>query len=309
MVIIEDVSHVLCRICTNSIKYLKQAMDVSVIIINYNTRQMTAECIDSVFEKTRGIKFEIILVDNASTDGSKEFFEKDSRITYIYNSENLGFGRANNLGAKVAKGKYLFLLNSDTIIVTDNAIERFLSYMENHREIASCGGNLITQEGECTGSYGRFPSLLQTFSTIGFYRLYEHYYQRNLALAQNVSKTDIHTVDYICGADIFIRKNIFNAFDGFDEDFFMYYEETDLYWRLNNAGYKSVIIPNIKIIHFGGQSSAKNTSISKLKRSNKSEALFFRKNKPKYQFMALKVFQFTSILVHSIYWRVKSIFS
>ena len=90
-------------------------MDVSIIIVNYNTKDLTSQCIDSIYEKTQGVRFEIILVDNASTDGSKEVFEKDTRITYIYSDENLGFGRANNLGAKVAKGKYLFLLNSDTI--------------------------------------------------------------------------------------------------------------------------------------------------------------------------------------------------
>lgn len=86
-------------------------MDVSIIIVNYNTCRMTAECIDSVFEKTHGIDFEIILVDNASTDGSREHFAGDSRITYIYNDENLGFGRANNAGIERARGRYVFLLN------------------------------------------------------------------------------------------------------------------------------------------------------------------------------------------------------
>ena len=95
-------------------------MDVSIIIVTYNTRQMTAECIDSVCQKTFGIDYEIILVDNASSDDSKAFFEKDERVKYIYSQENLGFGRANNLGAGVAQGKYLFLLNSD------NGLHRFL---------------------------------------------------------------------------------------------------------------------------------------------------------------------------------------
>ena len=89
-------------------------MDVSIIIVNYNTCQMTKECIDSVFERTFGLDFEIILVDNGSTDGSKSQFEKDSRITYVYSEFNLGFGCANNLGYKFAKGDYVFLLNSDT---------------------------------------------------------------------------------------------------------------------------------------------------------------------------------------------------
>ena len=104
-------------------------MDVSIIIVNFNTRQMTSECIDSIIEKTQGLEFEIILVDNASTDGSKEFFEKDERITYIYSEKNGGFGYGNNLGMKVAKGKYFFLLNSDTLLI-NNAVKEFYDYAE-----------------------------------------------------------------------------------------------------------------------------------------------------------------------------------
>ena len=99
-------------------------MDVSVIIVNYNTKKLTKNCIDSIFQNTKDVKFEVILVDNASTDGSKEFFEQDNRIKYIYSTTNLGFGKANNLGYKEASGKYLFLLNSDTLLL-NNAIDLF----------------------------------------------------------------------------------------------------------------------------------------------------------------------------------------
>ena len=91
-------------------------MDVSIIIVTYNTLKMTNNCLESIIEYTQGINYEIILVDNASKDGSKDFFEKDLRIHYIYSESNLGFGRANNLGAKVAKGKYLFLLNCSFLV-------------------------------------------------------------------------------------------------------------------------------------------------------------------------------------------------
>ena len=91
-------------------------MDVSVIIVNYNTKNLTDDCIQSVINKTTGVDYEIILVDNASTDGSKEYFEKDNRIIYIYSDKNGGFGYGNNRGMEVARGKYFFLLNSDTIL-------------------------------------------------------------------------------------------------------------------------------------------------------------------------------------------------
>lgn len=94
-------------------------MNVSIIIVNYNTLKITANYIESVFEKTKKIPFEIILVDNASTDGSKEYFEKDQRIRYYYNTENLGFGKANNEGLKYAKGRNVLFLNSDTLLIND----------------------------------------------------------------------------------------------------------------------------------------------------------------------------------------------
>ena len=117
-------------------------MDVSVIIVNYNTFRMTADCIESVRQKTSGISYEIILVDNGSTDGSKDFFEQFEGIKYIYSDENLGFGRANNLGAKQASGDYLFLLNSDTLLI-NNAIKILYDYINTHQSVGVVGGNLV----------------------------------------------------------------------------------------------------------------------------------------------------------------------
>ena len=108
-------------------------MDVSVIIVNYNTKNLTSDCIQSVIDKTSGVDYEIILVDNASTDGSKEFFENDVRLKYIYSDKNGGFGYGNNQGMEIARGKYLFLLNSDTVLL-NNAIREFFDYAESHDE-------------------------------------------------------------------------------------------------------------------------------------------------------------------------------
>ena len=119
-------------------------MDVSIIIVNYNTKDLTKKCIESVIKYTTNILYEIILVDNASMDGSKELFEKDIRIKYIYNSTNDGFGKANNLGLKYSSGKYVFLLNSDTILM-NNAVYQFYKAMENDGPLVACMG--------CVGRY------------------------------------------------------------------------------------------------------------------------------------------------------------
>lgn len=132
-------------------------MDVSIIIVNYNTKRLTDNCIKSIEEKTKDVDYEIILVDNCSTDGSKEMFASDARIRYIYNNENLGFGRANNLGAQYARGKYVFLLNSDTILCND-AVSMLYHAMETlPLDVGCLGTMLLDSDGNLGLSYGRFP--------------------------------------------------------------------------------------------------------------------------------------------------------
>ena len=108
-------------------------MDVSIIIVNYNTKDLLCQCVDSIYDKTSNVEFEIIVVDNDSSDGSKELFIKDKRIRFIEAGGYLGFGKANNLGVDAAKGKYVFFLNSDTILM-NNAVKLFYDYCESHEK-------------------------------------------------------------------------------------------------------------------------------------------------------------------------------
>ena len=129
-------------------------MDVSVIMVNYNTLELTKNTINSVMEKTKDLNYEIILIDNASTDGSVEFFEKEykDKIIFIKNNENLGFGKANNKGIEIAKGKYVFLLNSDTLLI-NNAIKILFDFMEKNKNCGVCGGNLFDIDLKPTHSF------------------------------------------------------------------------------------------------------------------------------------------------------------
>ncbi len=233
-------------------------MDVSIIIVNYNTWELTLSCIDSVFWHTRNLNFEVIVVDNASTDGSKNYFEKDPRIIYIYNEENLGFGKANNVGLDKARGKYLFLLNSDTLL-QENSILVLYQFMEKHASrysIGACGCQLINQEKKVIHSYGFFPSIKDIlFDTMNILKSIFRLSKQTREKYQ-FNSDGFQLVDYITGADLFIRKDVIdNELEYlFDPKFFMYYEETDLQLRMSELGFRRGIIDNTQIIHMEGSS-------------------------------------------------------
>ena len=145
-------------------------MDVSIIIVNYNTYDVTKNCIESIFQYTHNIDFEVILVDNNSKDESYSIFSKDNRIIYLYQETNWGFGKANNIGYKQAKGKYLFLLNSDTLFKS-NAVKEFYDFMESCSSNIACIGTILKDlNNNNIHSYGNFPTLisgLKWFTILG----------------------------------------------------------------------------------------------------------------------------------------------
>ena len=242
---------------------------------------MTEECINSVFEKTKGVDFEVILVDNGSTDGSKEHFEKYGRIKYIYSEKNLGFGRANNLGALSAKGNYLLLLNSDTILV-DNIVDDMFNFMETHVEYMACGCNLTDKMGNQVISHGLLPTLAYEMALLGVHKICPGYFRNHLSIGQKASEGNICDTGYISGADIFIRKNTFDKYGGFDSNIFMYFEETDLFYRMKRDGGKFCVLDGIKLIHLGGASLNtpinNKVNINKIRIFEKSHIYYYKKN-------------------------------
>ena len=217
-------------------------ISVSIIIVNYRTPSLTLACIDSIYAHTKGIDFEVIVVDNHSEDDSVERLSKDNRIILIESSRNGGFGYGNNLGMKVARGKYFFLLNSDTLLV-NNAIKEFYDYAESHEPKTLYGCYLIGDDGTYRGSFHYFPTL-----TIGAFF-------RRLFRKQNYTPdyTD-KEVECICGADMFIPRIAIEECGGFDENIFLYGEEGELQLRMAKAGYKRMLLSSPKIIHLEGKS-------------------------------------------------------
>lgn len=243
-------------------------LQVSIIIVNYNTKNLLANCLRSVYEQTVGVGFEIIVVDNASTDGSKEHITTlFPNVIWIDSGANMGFGGANNMGANSAKGEYLFMLNSDTIL-KNNAIAIFLDYMQKYddQHIGIIGGYLRDKDGNINFSYGRFPSAVQEFRYI-FSKI--HSFKVSVAT---------RTVDFVSGADMFMKRELFNRIGGFDPNIFMYYEETDLQYRLHNAGYKQKVIEGPDIIHLEGGNAKKQFTYQRFVMSQKSYNYYIRKH-------------------------------
>ena len=217
-------------------------ISVSIIIVNYRTPSLTLACIDSIYAHTKGVNFEVIVVDNHSEDDSVERLSKDNRIILIESLRNGGFGYGNNLGMRVAHGKYFFLLNSDTLLV-NNAIKEFYDYAESYEPRTLYGCYLIGDDGTYRGSFHYFPAL-----TIGAFF-------RRLFRKQNYTPdyTD-KEVECICGADMFIPRTAIEECGGFDENIFLYGEEGELQLRMAKAGYKRMLLSAPKIIHLEGKS-------------------------------------------------------
>ncbi len=257
-------------------------MKVSIIIVTYNTKDLTDNCIKSIRKFTEEIDYEIILVDNGSTDDSKNYFEADKTITYIYSSENLGFGKANNLGAESATGEFVFLLNSDTIF-KENSLLKFYNFFilnELKLNIGVLGCLLVDEKGKVNGYGNSFPSckvlknklwnkipIIAGLLPVVKDKNYNH-------------EGDFFEIDYVIGADMFLKKKLYDKMNGFCEQFFMYYEETDLQKRISDIGLKQYIFTSTTIIHLEEASGKAIKNYSNRKRiiTERSKLLYLKRN-------------------------------
>jgi GT2 family glycosyltransferase len=227
-------------------------MDVSIIIVNYNTKELITNCIQSIYDKTTGIDYEIIVVDNASFDGSQQMIaEKFPDIKLIELNENIGFGSANNKAIEFATGRNLLFLNPDTKLI-NNAIKILSDYLGNSPKSGACGGNLLDDNLNPTQSFRlNYPSL--------FFEINEMLMKipEKLLFGKNREynySNKYKCVAYITGADLMIKKTVIDEVGNFNPVFFMYFEETDLCNRINKKGYNIISIPEAKIQHLEGKS-------------------------------------------------------
>lgn len=297
-------------------------MDLSVIIISYNTKKLLKECIDSVLKTTKGIKYEIIVVDNASSDGSVEMVKKYSRmlvsaakrmlkrkkgsaapirdyshnptLRLVENRANLGFGTANNQAIMKSRGRYILLLNSDTLI-NDNVLGEMVQWMNDNSKVGIASCALKNKDGSMQGTGGYFPSLPRVFSWMTIQDLpfvdklikpFHPMHKRSLFKgASFYSKKK--ELDWVTGAFFLMRREVYENIGLFDEDYFMYTEEVDYCYRAKKAGWKVYYLPSWSLVHYD---AASGKSWSYVLPEYEGVKLFYNKHYSSWQYPILRLF-------------------
>lgn len=257
-------------------------MDVSIIIVSYNTKNLLSECLRSIKYKTHDVEYEVIVVDNDSKDDTQGMLQAEFPwVRLIESNKNLGFGKANNLGMKNALGKYFFLLNSDTILV-NNAIKFFFDFAENNPRFGALGSILLDKNLNPCHSYGKFPTPGRSLKNV--MAKYLRFLKEKSHLHPDKVEHPLE-VEYITGADLWIPKEVYEKTGGFDPDYFMYFEESDWQLRMSKIGLKRFIIPGPEIIHLEGGSDASQSNIwspSRLKNYYMSQRIYQKKHLNKW---------------------------
>lgn len=285
------------------------AVDVSIIIVNWNTRDILRDCLKSVYEQTQDIEFEVIVVDNASADGSAEMVKKNfPRVTLLENSENHGFAAANNQGIAIARGRYVLLLNSDTVIL-EKAIEKTISFADSHPKAAVVGCRVLNPDMTLQHSCFMFPSILNMLLSATY--LYKLFPRNKFFGRERMTwwdRNDVREVDVITGCFMLVRRKVIEQVGLMDERFFMYGEETDWCYRFKKAGWKNIFIPDVKIIHIGGQSSKKIATEMSLQLWG-SILQFVNKHRPRWAYVLACLLVWLFCAVRIPFWFVCFLFS
>ncbi|MGO1499883.1 MAG: glycosyltransferase family 2 protein [Marinobacter sp.] len=236
---------------------MSAAPSLSIVVVSYNTREMTLACLRSVFDQGQGLDFELIVVDNASVDGSADAIndEFSEHVHLVRSGCNLGFAKANNLAAEKARGDFLLLLNPDTVVL-DHAIDRLLDFAQEYPDCGIWGGRTLFPDGTLNpGSCWSRQSLWSLTSQLsGLSALLRRTTTCNPEGIGAWNRKGIREVDIVSGCFLLIRRALWDELEGFREAFFMYGEDADLCLRARDAGARPLVTGEAAIIHYGGAS-------------------------------------------------------
>lgn len=245
---------------------------VSLIILSYNTKELLKSCLSSVYDKLHDIDFEIIVVDNASSDDSAHMIKKNfPKVKLIESKVNLGFAKGINKGSRYAKEEYLLFLNSDTTVL-DNSIKEMIKFIEANSSIGVVGGRLINKDHRVESSFG------DNLSIIGICQML--FGGRGLRSSRKVNSPS--PVDWVSGGFMLVRKTLFEKLGGFDENFFMYIEDMEFCFRIKKLGFSVYYYPQTNVVHLGQGSSNRSFAILQI---YKGLPYFFKKHKGILQYL------------------------
>ena len=254
-------------------------MTLSIIIVNYNVKHFLKQCLKSIEKARQNIKMEIFVVDNNSVDNSIEMLKNDfPNVKLIINNKNVGFSKANNQAIKQTKGKYILLLNPDTII-EENTLKKTIAFFENNNNVGATGVKMIDGNGNFLPESKRsLPTPAIAFYKIfGLSTLFPKSKKFGKYHLNYLDENKIHEIDVISGAFFMTRKKILDNIGLLDEDFFMYGEDIDLSYRIQKNGYKNFYLPTTSIIHYKGESTKK-TSVNYIITFYKAMIIFVKKH-------------------------------
>ena len=278
----------------------KNSIEVSVIIVNYNADKLLRECLSSLIKYTNNISYEIIVVDNCSTQGSVDrVISEFDNVILIKADQNLGYAEANNQGAQVARGEYLLILNNDVVFI-ENSIEEILNFAKGRDDNVFIGCKLLNEDKTFQESVVDFPTLQNTLMESFFlYKMFPrskffNKYSQNYMDAKNPIE-----VDFVKGAFIFCETIDYKALNGFDERFYFYGEETDLCYRFKNEKNGKVLYyPNTAIIHIGGATTQKDLWF-KYKNQTFAKIQFFQKHYHGIRFVTALILHLLGVLLRA----------
>lgn len=254
-------------------------MDLSILIVNFNTCQLTVDCLRSVFASETGYTYEVIVIDNNSKDASVQTLrEQFPQVKLIENTENTGFAKANNQGMAVSQGRYVLLLNSDTVIQTDT-IQTMVAFMDEHPSVGASGCKIILPDGSLDKACKRgFPTPSASFYyAFGLSKLFPNNPRFNQYQLGYLDPDQEYPVDCLVGAFMLVRKETLEQVGGLDETFFMYGEDIDWCYRIKEAGWGIHYVPRTTIVHYKG-GSARRRPFKIIYEFHRAMILFHRKH-------------------------------
>jgi hypothetical protein len=274
-------------------------LDLSIIIVTHNVKELLNDCLKSIYTNVHWITYEVLVVDNNSQDDTVKLIKTEfPQVHLIANDANLGFAKANNQAIYESKGRYILLLNPDTIVLPE-ALNKMVSFMDTHKDAGAVGPKLLNPDYTTQASCGRFPTLPLAISHFFFIeKIFPNWNLLGKYIKWHYDK--ISEVDHLLGACLMVRREVIDKVGMLDEGYFIYTEETDWCFRIKKYGFKIYFFPEAKIIHLGGKCGNKHIRKKALFEGHQGLYRFYKKHYGKKRLFVLKCLTIIGFLLRLV---------